>query len=746
MYYAKGRVATSRRRSVKYMRETLNVWRAASCIKKQPQVCLSHPSFMDSFSEAGSANSLTSDASDESDWLDEHCLSPPKDGSGLSGSGLCPACNHFFHAYKLRYEYNHIRLLSTLQLNIVNQCPLCTLIWSKIDKSQAKGTAAHEIKLTYMIDDSLIEGAIELFVSYYLHLSSSLLDTDSGLPEQACSVIRLVERKGLLDLTYGRSRDLLTYNSGIEHLVSGHDYSDNTGSHANKQLALKWLQACKMNHTKCNYPKTHLKWLPTRLVTIDSIGREEKARVIEPNHDSPHLEYMALSHCWGLKPILTLNAQSKSSLERGVLVALLPRTFREALEIIKWFGIQYIWIDSLCILQDSDEDWQREASLMKDVYKNAMGTIAATGALDSSVGCFFARDPEIVRGFCIPGRLIKKNIHDLFCFDSEIWEEGVDRAPLNQRAWVVQERLLSRRVVHFSQQQLFWECHELNACEMFPGGLEKVVPDITIGFKNLHSMSTSEKRLAPQWERVTRAYSKAALTKASDKIIALAGIATEMESVLNDNYLAGLWARNLPEQLVWQVVGDKTKISRPSLYRAPSWSWLSIDTAVEPSTTFNDPVLIKVSSAAVKSVPGRELSHIQSGFIRLRGVLTGATWRRTSSTSKVNESIVLLFDEQELDSMYVNLDYLHSRLSSTVYCLPIVPQRYNDLEGRISTEGLVLHATGEAEYQRIGYFRAQGRETCEIIEQGSRTQGWKSSSQEKKWVGEHLPLQELVLI
>ena len=528
-------------------------------------------------------------------------------------------------------------------------------------------------------------------------------------------------------------------------MITGHECSENTQSNANRSLAIKWLQICKTGHKECSHPKTHETWLPTRLLALETTGSEAKVQVIEPRNGSSQLEYMALSHCWGLKPILTLTAQTANSLKQGVPVALLPRTFRDALDVIAWFDIQYIWIDSLCILQDSAEDWQQEASSMKDVYKNAMGTIAATGASDSSIGCFFTRESETIRGTSIAR--LSGDDEELFCFDSDIWTEGVDRAPLNQRAWVVQERLLSRRVLHFSQQQMFWECHELDACETFPGGLEAVLPDIAIGFKNLHSTSTSENRLAPQWERVVRSYSKAALTKPSDKIIALAGIATEMESILNDNYLAGLWARNLAEQLVWQVVSNKLEASRPSSYRAPSWSWLSVDVSVEPSSTFSEPVLIQIISAAVESVPGRELSHIQSGSIRLRGVLTAVQWYGLSHDRKSNESLTLRYDGRTIDPLTVTLDDFNVVIPDTIYCLPILPQRYHNREGLITVEGLLLQAMGTAQYKRLGYFRATDRRACEVIEQGPRSKAWESLSNERdKWVGGHLPVQELTLV
>jgi hypothetical protein len=101
---------------------------------------------------------------------------------------------------------------------------------------------------------------------------------------------------------------------------------------------------------------------------------------------------------------------------------------------------------------------------MGDVYKNALCNIAATAAPDGHTGCFFERNPLLART-CrpriegLPGPAPKSQVYDLA--RNSFWKEAISAAPLIERAWVLQERTLAPRVVHFGKNQLLWECHEL---------------------------------------------------------------------------------------------------------------------------------------------------------------------------------------------------------------------------------------------------------------------------------------------
>ena len=161
---------------------------------------------------------------------------------------------------------------------------------------------------------------------------------------------------------------------------------------------------------------------------------------------------------------------------KGIAVSTLPKTFQDAITITRQLSLQYLWIDSLCIIQEGDnfEDWARESSMMGSVYQNANCNIAATAASNGTLGCFQTRDPLLAQ----PCRVrfdkelkkfgLKKGIYDFVL--RTLWEHGLSEAPLLKRAWVVQERVLARRVLHFARNQLFWECSELVSIILYPSG------------------------------------------------------------------------------------------------------------------------------------------------------------------------------------------------------------------------------------------------------------------------------------
>jgi hypothetical protein len=257
----------------------------------------------------------------------------------------------------------------------------------------------------------------------------------------------------------------------------------------------------------------------------------------------------------------------------------LSQTFIDSIEFTRSLGVQYIWIDSLCILQDSPEDWQAEALQMDKVYRNCICNIAATGSSDSGGGLFQDRDeawvtPEKVR--------IQYSGHDRVYLASlqHLWEKWVCRGSLNRRGWVFQERLLSPRTLHFSSQ-LFWECRTLQACETFPEGMpedERDYEDVDGALYPISQKNWSDQhKIAGHWDYLVEVYGRCSITKPDDRLIAIAGVAKSLQPVLDDVYLAGLWKKDLPWNLVWSLHNVEGDLSVPSKYRCPSWSWASLD-------------------------------------------------------------------------------------------------------------------------------------------------------------------------
>lgn len=328
--------------------------------------------------------------------------------------------------------------------------------------------------------------------------------------------------------------------------------------------------------------------------------------------------YVALSHCWGKRAFPVLHAQNAATLQDdGIPISHLPPNFQDAVLATRRLGLRYLWIDSLCIVQNSPADWQSEAPVMNKVYRNALLTLSAMASPDAYGGLFRARDPHAVSPSTLTVQVGQQRaVEGLLVASGELWEDSVRRAPLSGRAWVVQERVLAPRSLYFCRDQLFWECRELRACEVFPRGLPVCLVDdveVCAGVETLSVKAferavclASEPRGTPgeglsggrreegeqepdvagsgaqhspyeAWNDILSLYVRCALTKSEDKLVALSGVAKDFASAVGDEYVAGLWRRNLVNSLLWRVDAPfgqpPSPSTRPARYRAPTWSW-----------------------------------------------------------------------------------------------------------------------------------------------------------------------------
>lgn len=250
--------------------------------------------------------------------------------------------------------------------------------------------------------------------------------------------------------------------------------------------AKKWLDNCKTHHGLCRTARGTDRRLPTRLLFVGDPnstkpGEQAEVRLVTSDGNDPDTKFLALSHCWGGDIPFKLVKDNIDDYFRGVEMSRLPKNMQDAVTITRRLGFAYIWIDSLCIIQDSPEDWAREALTMGSVYTNAACTIASTGSQSSAGGCFHERSTKSLKpckiGASSPDALLPRWIYarrdDVFDF-----ERSVDRSPLNSRAWVQQERLLSRRILHFGAEMIYWECSRRSASELNPNGyVYKRYPD-----------------------------------------------------------------------------------------------------------------------------------------------------------------------------------------------------------------------------------------------------------------------------
>jgi hypothetical protein len=186
---------------------------------------------------------------------------------------------------------------------------------------------------------------------------------------------------------------------------------------------------------------------------------------------------MTLSHCWGTLPIFTLTEKTRQQLMDGILTSELPKTFADVVFVAHRLGISFLWIDSLCIMQDSLGDWEQEASIMADVYRGSLCNIAATGSSHANEGCLYERQRPIEPCVITTGWEDVPNV-EVIIYDPYIFTRIFENDPLRQRAWVVQELLLAPRALHLGKRQMIWECYESTLCEMYPDGAPAFIDHI----------------------------------------------------------------------------------------------------------------------------------------------------------------------------------------------------------------------------------------------------------------------------
>jgi Heterokaryon incompatibility protein (HET) len=373
-------------------------------------------------------------------------------------------------------------------------------------------------------------------------------------------------------------------------------------------------------------------------------------------------------------------------------------------------------------VQDSADDWLHEAKMMEKVYKNTSLNISADHSQDTTGGCFTERLTQRLAP-CRYETPRKRWVE----FAPFTMTSSLQKSALSNRAWVVQERFMSPCVLHFTADQLYWECAKLFACETFPQGLPDCYDHITSWhYRTNSSLALINQRGKPNqyeiWRRICEDYSRGTLTDPSDKLIAFSGVAREFQSQLTyDKYLAGLWQGDLVLGLLWEVDKDRRAPPTPT-FRAPSWSWLSNEGHVGwyLSSHMHHQSVVRVLEASVDLVnDGDPSGQMRGGSIVVRGHLRSASWKQEDGLD------VLVLDGKRGDrlpeSCAVGSNFRYFRLArdtesmfpvKDIFCL-LLTRHLSDEMNFDMIMGLVLRSTEvEDTYQRIGYFEAIGFPAC----------------------------------
>lgn len=353
-------------------------------------------------------------------------------------------------------------------------------------------------------------------------------------------------------------------------------------------LLRAWLRWCDESHD-CN--KHHVESnteLPTRLLYV---GNPD-----DPNYDPDVLrlnratqidggKYIALSHCWGELPIEDKKqfcTTQDNIVQRlgGFSISALPKTFQDAVKVTRELRVPYLWIDSLCIIQyeDNKEDWNRESGRMEKVFSLAYCTIAATSAVHSKAG-FLKRNvsTEYVLVQDASGRRF------YICTGIDDFNNDVEKARLNTRAWVMQERVLSRRTIHFSNNQIYWECGEGVYCEnltRLKSSFRRKFFMLDPKFPN-RLLKSGHQRTMEFIHFLFEDYSKRDLTKKTDRAVATSGLEARIARALRCQSRYGIFQQYLHRNLLWHTSDNKMERIVYKNRNVPSWSWMAYNGGIQ---------------------------------------------------------------------------------------------------------------------------------------------------------------------
>lgn len=481
--------------------------------------------------------------------------------------------------------------------------------------------------------------------------------------------------------------------------------------------------------------------MPTRVIDVGDQA-EQPIRLLLGQGGKDR--YIALSHCWGNQRIITTTLATLEDRKRNIPWESLSKTFQDAVFIARKLRIRFMWIDSLCIIQDDSEDWEAESGKLGSIYENSYLTIsAAASAHGNHVGCLGLRPRETVSSneirrhhedgqpITVRVRKVPWDRHNAITFTTL---RSTSCEPLLARAWAFQERLLSTRIIHYTSSELIWECKTVLACEC-----TRIRPNIRNSDSILRLISedfVKQLTLGPdlpvQWYRIVRQYSERGLTNESDIFPALSGIAKKLQAFGMGVYLAGIWSSDLIRGMLWFPDPEPT---RRRAENVPTWSWASIVGKVSwewfivaAHDEFLKSLVIhaRVLEADCEPAGLDPTGRILRGKVRLEGTVADAVLQYTYlETQDPKQIIYHLLRGTKKRQLCVDVP-IHTgeeRISpgETLYCLHM-------LSGPRRDSCLVLRTAKaiDGAYQRIGLMRS-----FDLAEFQGTSEEWFEGAQER---------------
>lgn len=506
----------------------------------------------------------------------------------------------------------------------------------------------------------------------------------------------------------------------LRHIDSLH-----TGSEESWNQVVRWNHQCLNSHITCKQfsqskrlaGDTFAKEWPTRFLVVGNIN-DPTIKITEISDLEPStLVYMTLSHRWGQYNPIKLLRDNYSTFQQGVSMGDLPKTFRNAVEVTRKLGLPYLWIDSLCIIQDSNEDWAVESSKMHKVYKNSFLNLVAAASSDATGGLYNPRIPMSFAPCVIDIGRRNQPKYTVSWYTPE--DQGCDLDIL-KRGWVFQELLLSPRILIFGKKELHWYCCQLHGTETFPDyeGEDEEMGDMSElrkYWRDMHDKSNEWRWNT--WRELVGKYSAKELTRFSDRLVAVAGLAADLGRTWDSDYLAGLWSYRLRRGLLWrsEAPGPPQYVSNA----VPSWSWGSMSGAISTDHPDYYDGLAEVLDAKVRlSDESIGYGQVTGGYIQLKSPLCRASTRKKGDKWEIefgadwpNDGSMDLSQFGISSTINASVKWDDKATDDTIRAASVylAPFEVSITERAMNLDGLVLvptYATA-GEYRRLGWFQVQ---------------------------------------
>ncbi|TRX98104.1 hypothetical protein FHL15_000749 [Xylaria flabelliformis] len=499
---------------------------------------------------------------------------------------------------------------------------------------------------------------------------------------------------------------------------------------ASFKTARGWLLECQENHPSCREQVDQMR--PTRLLKIP----ENEAGILHLVNATNEHSYVALSYCWGCDQPCKL---TKERLREGCFkIRDLPQTIQDAITAARNLNIMFIWIDALCIVQDDADSIQMELAKMPAIYSNAAVTISAASSATCHDGFLKPRDPVDFNRITFKLRFRTPDKEEGFIFLAP-WElgkqlESMGKEPINERAWTLQEHIVPPRVLYYSFQQLHWICRKgiLPDGGFYPtdrakpwkgsdiyriftlsqASKEMIDPSMsTVLMRSLNSHPNHDIEYdgwRRNWDNLLQDYQARRLTNIDDKLVAVPSVGILFARYMHTEFLAGLFERDLAIDLLWNRVNVSKAQTRPTKYRAPSWSWASINSKTENQIASKK--LRREGDVTIEVLPWSEAPSTRTRIglasieLRVRAWIT-KTKSRNGRLQGEFEGATCIFDA--IDPELCTPSGIDIVLVE-VYWFPQPSGRIGGRNQADKIAGLIaLKQDGQERYRRIGYFDMQ---------------------------------------